>query len=854
MSPRGRTSLTTLVVGVVLFSLLWIDRAERTLLPGRDKTEALLSPELPGHDRHLNESRASFAHYLFPVNDPEHADIWELENRRTVQALFTCLEESNCAENQTKVVLLDSFHFRGALLGWDGGEDLWARSTVLALNSLSYSILYSAVDLQRTIQLYRTFPTLIIMVILNPDDVDRCFNSPNIMCHKTTNNPEGIPAWKIFSFNWWTVGSHLLDERWILSPEKYRGLGENHTYFGYSVETSCETRTFVPHEDRRAHPQIYVMGKNGRYFTAGHRAWEPQELELAAAAIQQRSIVSPEAQEDARQVLFLAGLREDELPDDFIRGENGGSEWIMRNLGHLTPTKFYDTLAKSVALVGMGAPGTSPTPYDALCLGVPFINPIHIWDHADPSNRLGWAAQHETLKFLDPPYVYNIFVGDTHGFVDALKSAIDDPIESFVPETMRMPSIEERVGRILRTDWEEAAHELVEGRRLMGEGKINEAIPKAFQVKSCLTGNPDQPSTIRSYQFALPLQANTVISVSRYHLSGPQGVVGGTLRITTSTKLPSNSARIVVVPASLGYATVCSLAPKRGSDTSTAAFGVFATGPEDAASEHVNMTLILPASTNLAGLQTTLPNFAYNIDDLIGAGVDFVGAAFITGGEKPIMVKSISAPSRLLLSTWNASVSVGLARSSALDVSTGSDHFSSHVNASISGRYESNNLRLITGNAPINADVSLAPGFGGVDAYTSNSSLSLNISSLTSNTNDDPPLYLRLRAVTTDGAATVRLPVEYEGHFRLSGASARVREPKRQGDLRKVEYHYHGPALVATAAEGDSQAVEGTREEDQDTDDHEEELVTGSVYLTEEGIERGWVSVLAAGAGARLVL
>lgn len=66
----------------------------------------------------------------------------------------------------------------------------------------------------------------------------------------------------------------------------------------------------------------------------------------------------------------------------------------LKNVGLLPQADFYDAVSRSRVLVGVGLPlmfellyslcGTtidrlcrSPTPYDALCLGVPFINPVN---------------------------------------------------------------------------------------------------------------------------------------------------------------------------------------------------------------------------------------------------------------------------------------------------------------------------------------------------------------------------------------------------------------------------------------------------------------------------------------------
>jgi len=67
---------------------------------------------------------------LFPVSNPENNRSWVGENHKMLQALFRCIELSNCGPNQKKVVILDSFQFRLELTGSTGGENIWARSTV----------------------------------------------------------------------------------------------------------------------------------------------------------------------------------------------------------------------------------------------------------------------------------------------------------------------------------------------------------------------------------------------------------------------------------------------------------------------------------------------------------------------------------------------------------------------------------------------------------------------------------------------------------------------------------------------------------------------------------------------------
>lgn len=106
---------------------------------------------------------------------------------------------------------------------------------------------------------------------------------------------------------------------------------------------------------------------------------------------------------------------------------------------------FLSTDVRSFPSVICSPTYSSPTPYEALCLGTPFINPIHSWDPSDPSNRLSWSAQHELLKFEDPPYVYNVKKGDLEGFVDAVRRAVENPLgDRWVLERMKMGSVERK--------------------------------------------------------------------------------------------------------------------------------------------------------------------------------------------------------------------------------------------------------------------------------------------------------------------------------------------------------------------------------------------------------------------------
>jgi len=146
----------------------------------------------------------------------------------------------------------------------------------------------------------------------------------------------------------------------------------------------------------------------------------------------------------------------------------------VTNLGLLEQPNFLKAISQSKILVGVGLPFLSPTPYEALCLGVPFINPIIDWDHDAPEDRSRWDTQHGLLKRLDPPYVYHVFKDDLQGFIKAIESAIANPIDSFVLDRMRLTSIATRLHGFLQTNWKSKASELLDQWEHTGEGPMFE--------------------------------------------------------------------------------------------------------------------------------------------------------------------------------------------------------------------------------------------------------------------------------------------------------------------------------------------------------------------------------------------
>ncbi|KAI0312911.1 hypothetical protein OF83DRAFT_1176177 [Amylostereum chailletii] len=451
-----RLSPRVVQVGAVLLfawlSVLYLLAANEALFYGgsevvfgaiRRHTPFVASFKLDGLEQteapQLRVSPALFPDFLdVPRGDGRHR--WEGENNKAIANLFLCTGTGTCGAKQEKVVILSSFHFRGGHDGWTSGEDVWARSVINGLDALGYTYLFAS-SVDHTLRLYQMFPSLVTAVFMEESEQTACWND-DVTCVKSGHNPLGIPIWKILAFAFWPGPKGPLGAPWTLSPEPY-GPAEG-VYLGYSIERSCAQTPFVPHLSRsRAAPRAYVLAKRLEYLVG---AW-PREFFAQAAR--------------ENGVQFVLGADEGE--------EKGKVEkWMPEgtvNFGLLDQGRFVGELSRSALLIGVGRPSTSPTPYEALCLGVPFLNPIFNWDRNDPTDRTKWDAQHGLAKYLDPPYVYNVFAGDREGFVNAVREAAENPIDSFVLERMQLPSVIARLEKILERDYYAEAEALLARRR-----------------------------------------------------------------------------------------------------------------------------------------------------------------------------------------------------------------------------------------------------------------------------------------------------------------------------------------------------------------------------------------------------
>ncbi|KAG8980759.1 hypothetical protein FRB94_009793 [Tulasnella sp. JGI-2019a] len=379
-------------------------------------------------------------------------------NRPYHERLQSCKSSASpCTENSGKLVILALDHFKAVLKGSTQGEDLWCDSFMDSLHALGYSMLIPN-NRMELYSMWREYHEHVQLIVWNQGEAMDCLF--NISCVQA--NPDAplfapnathlnIPLWKIFSMHFWNNPKHPLGSPFTLSPEDYsmwtpRSDGHDNYYLGYSLERTCTKVPFVPHNSRPR--QAYVFAKGLKLFVTDKYILEHKDDNDSIERIKKDEFyknLSAEA-----NITFVGKMKHDapgilEAPPPGIT--------ILDSITNRTT--FQTALARSRVVMGIGNPPLSPTPWEALCMGVPFINPIRSWDHKHPEDRSRWVAQQDAILYLglDEPYVYHVKIGDRIGLEAAIRKAMDTPIDRYILPHMRMSALIERTRRLVETDW-----------------------------------------------------------------------------------------------------------------------------------------------------------------------------------------------------------------------------------------------------------------------------------------------------------------------------------------------------------------------------------------------------------------
>lgn len=157
--------------------------------------------------------------------------------------------------------------------------------------------------------------------------------------------------WSEFTLTVYSPGNPL-GPQFTLSPSPRN----NNHFLSFSIEPTCRRLPYLPHEDRAYPPQAYLLTKQMRYFDPdntfqGFFAWT-----IPGLGNIQRKL----------RIRITGGINRDneDLSKEYDRAG-------LHNVGQLDKIGFYNQLARSFVLVGIGKPRISPSPFDAMCMGVP---------------------------------------------------------------------------------------------------------------------------------------------------------------------------------------------------------------------------------------------------------------------------------------------------------------------------------------------------------------------------------------------------------------------------------------------------------------------------------------------------
>lgn len=284
----------------------------------------------------------------------------------------------------------------------------------------------------------------------------RCVRAADYRPHPNTTlrhdssllRPEDVgrtPAWRVFIASYWgdrpeaysgqgesprlhwgqegPWSSHLLDVRWHVVPYAYPG----HTHVPLTVEQTCLSAPVVPHGQRNS--SVLVLAKDSAYFfERGAPDWA-----ALVPALKQHGLE-----------LWAAPHKGDKaLPEG------------IRRLPPMDKAEYARTLAGVSALLGIGRPHISPSPFNSVCAGVPVLIPYYTDDGPRPG---GWKTfkdkwtQHGPALQLGEPHVY-AYRG-TDELVAQLARAVATPFDPYVPHEMTLANVAERTREWLHADWE----------------------------------------------------------------------------------------------------------------------------------------------------------------------------------------------------------------------------------------------------------------------------------------------------------------------------------------------------------------------------------------------------------------
>ncbi|KAK7040769.1 hypothetical protein VNI00_009675 [Paramarasmius palmivorus] len=325
------------------------------------------------------------------------------------------------------------------------GEVIWLESLMNAFREQKQFFLYASYE--NIGKMYKSLDDIVTHVWSTDEHVIWCFND-TISCVESPENPHGIPSWKIFTFTFWGSPQGWGNFMAPREPWSYNPLGgewnlipyvmpDKQFYLGYHY-TGCTNLPYVPSGERKN--QIAILAKRSEYFYKD-------------------TFLQPEIWPILKN---LTGL-------DLISVSNSEEGFPVRDaLTLLGPMERHDydmmlVRGSSKALLGIGRPKISPSPYASLCRGVPVIIPYNgkiCPARVEESEWCGNHHQHGPASRIGPPYVYTIdSQGPIEDIVGTIMTAVNTPIEPYVPPDMTEEALKRRIDDYFSIDWKAYAME-----------------------------------------------------------------------------------------------------------------------------------------------------------------------------------------------------------------------------------------------------------------------------------------------------------------------------------------------------------------------------------------------------------
>ncbi|KAF9259260.1 hypothetical protein L218DRAFT_672917 [Marasmius fiardii PR-910] len=297
------------------------------------------------------------------------------------------------------------------------GEVIWLESLISSFRENNQYLLYTEYD--NLGKMYKKLGDVVTHIWSMDKQVVWCFND-TVSCIQSGENPDGVPPWKLFTFTFWGSPRGWINflaphEPWSFNPlggewniVPYR-MPDKHFYLGYHF-TGCQDLPYIPYSERK--DQVIILAKRSEYFYRD--------------SVFLRTPVWPDIKNRTGLTLISTSNSEEgyPLPDS------------LTVIGPMARHAYDEMLGSSKALLGIGRPRLSPSPYASLCRGVPVIVSYKGKKCPAQPGDSNWCGfihdhhQHGPAADIGPPYVYTVDgEGPIDDIVETIMTAVNTPIE-----------------------------------------------------------------------------------------------------------------------------------------------------------------------------------------------------------------------------------------------------------------------------------------------------------------------------------------------------------------------------------------------------------------------------------------